>query len=153
MTKKTFSAGAVFVLMATGAALSQGPGGAAGGRGRGPQGPGLTLTSPDIQDGGVIPDKFTSKAGPAAVSPKLEWANVPMGTMSFVLLFHDPDVALQKSMNDVTHWMLFNIPGTAKELPGGIPATDAKLAESPSWSALAITALIRSAAASVSRIT
>src|SRR5580658_9003663 len=110
MMKKTFSAAAVFVLLATGAAVAQGP---AGGRGRGPQGPGLTLTSPDIQDGGIIPDKFTSKAGAAAVSPKLEWANVPMGTMSFVLLFHDPDVSLQKSMNDVTHWMLFNIPGTA----------------------------------------
>jgi len=59
----------------------------------------------------IIPDKFTSKAGPAAVSPKPEWANVPMGTMSVVLLFRDPDVALQKSMNDVTHWMVFNITG------------------------------------------
>ncbi len=127
--KKTFSAAAVFLLLTTGTAFAQGPGGGGGGRGRGPQGPGLTLTSPDIQDGGIIPDKFTGKAGAAVVSPKLEWANVPMGTMSFVLLLHDPDVALQKSMNDVTHWMVFNIPGTAKELAGGIPATDAKLAD------------------------
>jgi hypothetical protein len=35
-------------------------------------------------------------------------------------------VALQKKMDDVTHWMVFNIPGTATELPGGISA-DAKL--------------------------
>ena len=68
------------------------------------------------------------KAGAATVSPKLQWDHVPMGTQSFVLLFHDPDVSMQKKMDDVTHWMVFNIPGDARELPGGVPP-DPKLAD------------------------
>lgn len=92
-----------------------------GGRGRGPGGPGLTLTSPDFEDGGIIPNKYT-QADPKPVSPKLEWSHVPAGTQSFVLLLHDPDVALQKKTDDVTHWMIFNIPGTATELAGDQPA-------------------------------
>jgi len=125
MIKKVLSTTAVVLALSAGAALSQDKG---KGGGRGPQGPGLTLTSPDIEDGAVIPDKFTMKAGAAAVSPKLQWTNVPAGVESFVLLFHDPDVSMGKKMDDVTHWMAFNIPGTARELPGGI-AADAKLAD------------------------
>jgi Raf kinase inhibitor-like YbhB/YbcL family protein len=88
---------------------------------KGPPMPGLTLTTSAFEDGGVIPNKFT-QATPDAVSPKLDWDHVPAGTMSFVLLLHDPDVALQKKMDDVTHWMAFNIPGTATSLPEGVPA-------------------------------
>jgi Raf kinase inhibitor-like YbhB/YbcL family protein len=128
MIKKVLSTTVVILALSAGAALSQDKGGKGGGGGRGPQGPGLTLTSPDIEDGAVIPDKFTMKAGANTVSPRLQWANVPMGTESFTLLLHDPDVSMQKKMDDVTHWMVFNIPGTARELPGGI-STDAKLAD------------------------
>ena len=106
-----------------GSAFGQGPPG--GGRGRGPGGPGLTLTSPDFEDGGIIPIKYT-QADPSPVSPKLEWSHVPANTQSFVLLLHDPDTALQKKTDDVTHWMIFNIPGTATELAGGQSA-DPKL--------------------------
>ena len=110
-------------------ALAQAPAGQppaaapnAPGRGRGPGGPGLTLTTPAFPDGGVIPGKFTM-ADPSAVSPELDWTNVPDGTVSFVLLLHDPDVALQKKTDDVTHWLAFNIPGTARQLPQGVPNT------------------------------
>jgi Raf kinase inhibitor-like YbhB/YbcL family protein len=96
--------------------LAQGKGG-----GKGPAGPGLTLTTPAFMDGAEIPAKYT-QASTDAPSPKLEWTNVPAGTQSFVLLFHDPDVALQRKLDDVTHWMAFNIPGTARELPEGVPA-------------------------------
>lgn len=88
--------------------------------------PGLTLTSPDFADGGIIPDKYT-QATPDAVSPKLEWTHVPAGTVSFALILHDPDAALQKKVDDVLHWMIFNIPGTATELAGGIPTTMASM--------------------------
>ena len=124
MTKKLLSATAMLLAFSVGVALSQDKGGKGGGRG--PAGPGLTLTSPDIEDGGIIADKYTSKAGANTVTPKLQWANVPPGTESFVLLLHDPDVSMQKKMDDVTHWMVFNIPGTARELAGGLSA-DAKL--------------------------
>lgn len=96
--------------------------GSAFAQGKGPQGPGLTLTSPDFEDGGIIPNKYT-QADPNAVSPKLEWTHVPPGTMSFAIIFHDPDVAIQRKNDDVLHWMIFNIPGTATGLPQGVPAT------------------------------
>jgi Raf kinase inhibitor-like YbhB/YbcL family protein len=120
---KTLALGALLVTTSLGAAFAQAP---AGGRG-GPPMPGLTLTSPDFTDGGVIPNKYT-QADPMPVSPKLEWTNVPAGTVTFALILHDPDVAIQKKNEDVLHWMAFNIPGTAKELAGGQPA-DAKLAD------------------------
>ena len=87
-----------------------------------PPGPGLTITSPDFEDGGVIPNKFT-QADPMPVSPKLDWTHVPAGTMSFAIILHDPDVAIQRKTDDVLHWMIFNIPGTATGLPGGVAAT------------------------------
>jgi Raf kinase inhibitor-like YbhB/YbcL family protein len=84
--------------------------------------PGLTLTTAAFADGSEIPAKFTqSDASP--VSPKLDWTNVPPNTVSFALILHDPDVAIQKKNDDVLHWMVFNIPGTATGLPEGMPAT------------------------------
>ena len=84
---------------------------------RPPAKPGLTLTTPDFADGGVIPDKFTF-AVKNFVSPKLEWSNVPAGTVSFALIFHDPDEALQQNIEDVLHWLVFNIPGNGSRTPG-----------------------------------
>lgn len=86
-----------------------------------PPRPGLTLTTSAFSDGGEIPARFT-QSDPNAVSPKLEWTNVPAGTVTFALILHDPDVALQKKTDDVLHWMIFNIPGTAHELTEGVPA-------------------------------
>lgn len=100
-------------LLLTGTVLAQ------GGRGRGPAPPALRLTSPAFADGSVIPDKYTQQV-PNAVSPELEWTNTPMGTVTFALLFHDPDVALQRKLNDVTHWIAWNIPGTATKLEEGV---------------------------------
>jgi len=85
-----------------------------------PPRPGLTLTTTAFSDGGEIPARFT-QSDPNAVSPKLEWTNVPPGTVSFALILHDPDVALQRKTDDVLHWMIFNIPGSAHELPEGVP--------------------------------
>jgi len=125
MHRKQFAAGAVLLALATGAILAQDKGGGKGGGGKAPAGPGLTLTSPDFTDGGVIPNKFT-QADPMPVSPKLEWTNVPAGVVSFTLILHDPDGAPGKNSEDVLHWMAFNIPGTATGLSGGQP-TDATL--------------------------
>jgi Raf kinase inhibitor-like YbhB/YbcL family protein len=84
-----------------------------------PPRPGLTLTTSAFEDGGVIPNKYT-QADPNPVSPKLEWTHVPPNTVSFVLYMHDPDVARQKTTEDMLHWILFNIPGDARSLPEGI---------------------------------
>jgi Raf kinase inhibitor-like YbhB/YbcL family protein len=91
------------------------------GKGKGPAGPGMTLTSPAFLDGGEVPNKYT-QAEQNPPSPKLEWTNVPMGVVTFALILHDPDVALQRKMDDVLHWAVFNIPGGARELAEGVPA-------------------------------
>jgi Raf kinase inhibitor-like YbhB/YbcL family protein len=84
--------------------------------------PGLTLSSTAFEDGSIIPAKFTQSAT-EFVSPALQWTNVPPNTVSFVLLVHDPDAALEKKTTDVLHWLAFNIPGTATGLPEAVPAT------------------------------
>ena len=99
-------------------------GGQGGGRGRGPQTPPLLMTTTAWEDGGVIPDKYTGKAGPTAPSPALSWSQVPMGTLSFVLLMHDPEPIFpaRTSKGDITHWLIWNIPGTSTGLPEGVMA-------------------------------
>ena len=86
-----------------------------------PAGPGLTLTTTAFADGAEIPAKYTQSV-PQPVSPKLQWTNVPANTVSFVLIVHDPDVAVQRNTGDVLHWLVINIPGAARELPEGVPA-------------------------------
>src|SRR5229473_3814002 len=116
---------AVAALLAVGLspAVAQAPRGAGQGAAptaRGPQVPPLIMTSTAWQDGGVIPDKYT-QAVPAAVSPALQWSQVPPGTQSFVLLLHDPEPVLNKgSKMDITHWLIWNIPGTSTGLPEGV---------------------------------
>ena len=48
---------------------------------------------------------------------------MPPNTVTFVLNMLDPDTALQRKLDTVVHWVAFNIPGTARELPEGVPAT------------------------------
>src|SRR5262245_45054444 len=87
-----------------------------------PPGPGLTLTPPPFADVTVIPPQYT-QAAEKFISPKLEWTNVPANTVSFVLNMLDPDTALQRKTDTVVHWVVFNIPGTARELPENVPPT------------------------------
>jgi Raf kinase inhibitor-like YbhB/YbcL family protein len=98
------------------------PAGQRGG-GRGPATPPLIMTSSAWEDGGVIPDKYTQAAGPTSPSPELKWSQVPPGTQSFVLLMHDPEPVLNKgSKMDITHWLVWNIPGTSTGLSEGVAA-------------------------------
>lgn len=48
------------------------------------------------------------------VSPPLEWAASPDGTESLVLIVDDPDAPVPSAF---THWVLFNLPPDAEELP------------------------------------
>src|SRR6266403_4728474 len=81
------------------------------GGGRGPQVPPLIMTTTAFEDGTVIPAKYV---GPMGVSPELKWTQVPPGTQSFVLLMHDPEPVLAKgSKMDITHWLVWNIPGAS----------------------------------------
>ena len=111
-----FTAGTIAI-----SAQQRAGGGGDQGRGAGqaaPQAPRIYLTTTAFEDGGIIPPKYVGQMG---VSPQLAWNPILMGTQSFVLLLHDPDVALQKTTADVTHWLVWNIPGTAMGLPEGLP--------------------------------
>jgi Raf kinase inhibitor-like YbhB/YbcL family protein len=108
---------AIAVLMSTMGAAAQTPAAAPA-----PTKPRLTLSTSAFDDGGIIPDMYTQAATGTPVSPHLVWSNVPDGTVSFALILHDPDTSLMKRTDEVLHWMIFNIPGTARELPQGVPA-------------------------------
>lgn len=128
---RKFALAVLLVLAGTGAGLAQTPPPAS------PHTPGplaamklravgMELSSPDFEDGGILPDKFTGKVNvrgepPKAVSPALRWAGTPEGTQSFALIMYDLDVMFDKSTMDNLHWLAFNIPGTATSLPLGVP--------------------------------
>jgi Raf kinase inhibitor-like YbhB/YbcL family protein len=93
------------------------PGGRGGGGRGGVQVMALTTTA--WADGGAMPAKY-SQAGDQ-VSPPLAWSNVPDGVTSFVLVAHDVDAAIGNGTDDILHWMLWNIPATARSLPEAVP--------------------------------
>lgn len=95
------------------------PGGRGGGGGGGRGGMRImTLTSSAFTDGGVIPMKH-AQAG-HDVSPPLSWTGAPDSTRSFVLIVHDADAAIGDGTDDMLHWMVWNIPGTATSLAEGM---------------------------------
>src|SRR6185503_18182872 len=105
------------------------PGAGAAGRGGAPAPapPPFRITSPDVVDGSPIPQQFTCAAGAAAVSPALQWTNPPRGTLSFVLVVHDIEPRPQKKLDDILHWMVWNIPPNATRFPQGVPSNTADL--------------------------
>lgn len=97
--------------------------------------PSLLMTSTSFPDLSRIPTKYTCAAttpppsGPrnisTGISPEIGWLNVPKGTVSFVLILHDPDAHVPKAPTDVTHWIVFNIPASARALDEDIAPTAA----------------------------
>ena len=91
-----------------------------------PRPPPLVLTIPGFADGTQIPIEFSQVAENAepggGTSPELVWTNVPEGTESFVVHFHDLDLARNKTTEDQLHWLAWNIPGSSGGLPEGIPS-------------------------------
>lgn len=86
-------------------------------------GPQLQLSSTAFADGASVPEKYSCVAGTNNMtSPPFQWANVPKGTASFVMLLHDPEPHPRKALEDVTHWLVYNIPGDATGLPEGVKA-------------------------------
>ena len=85
-----------------------------------PAAPPMTLTTTGWPDGDQIPAKYT-QAVPMPVSPALTWTNVPAGTQSLVLHFHDPDVSKDNTTADQVHWLMWNMPPTLTGLPENVP--------------------------------
>src|SRR5947199_6433577 len=79
----------------------------------------FSVTSTAFKEGAGIPVKHTCDG--ADVSPPLAWSGAPPGTAAFALIADDPDAPV----GTWVHWVLYNLPGTATQLPEQVPKTDA----------------------------
>jgi len=98
---------------------AQGAPGGRGGRGGGRGGfnlPPLLMETDAFADGGIVPQKYTGRGG---VQPAFKFSNAPAGTVSYAIIFHDLDVALNAGTDDVLHWTAWNIPASANGIPEG----------------------------------
>jgi Raf kinase inhibitor-like YbhB/YbcL family protein len=77
----------------------------------------MTLTTTGWTDGGTVALKYT-QAGDE-VSPPLTWAGAPDPIASFVLVVRDIDA--MRGNDDTLHWLVWNIPGKATNLPEHVP--------------------------------
>ncbi len=90
--------------------------------------PRLKVTSEQIARGGTIADEqvantFGCKGG--NVSPEIKWSPGPAGTKSYAVSIYDPDAPTGSGF---WHWVVFNIPATANELPKNAGDLKANLA-------------------------
>src|SRR5690606_12098561 len=53
------------------------------------------------------------------VQPGFSFSNVPEAVRSYAIIFHDIDVALEGSIEDGLHWVVWNIPVVAGGIPEG----------------------------------
>lgn len=80
----------------------------------------LTVTSPTLTAGQPIPKQHTADG--ENTSPALNWTGAPGATKSFAVVCEDPDVLLPPTNpQPFVHWVIYNIPATAKGLPANIP--------------------------------
>ena len=77
----------------------------------------MQITSTAFAEGQPIPDKYTGQADD--ISPRLEWSGAPMNTKAFAFIVEDPDAP----MGTFTHWLIYNVPGTATGLSQNIAKT------------------------------
>jgi Raf kinase inhibitor-like YbhB/YbcL family protein len=87
----------------------------------------MRLISTDIADGKALAPKYTCSAGADAVSPALQWMQPPRGTASFTLIVHDMEPRPRKGVDDILHWMVWNMPAGANSLPEGVSSAGADL--------------------------
>jgi hypothetical protein len=87
----------------------------------------MSLTSPDIKEGGTIANEQVLKGFGCDgdnVSPALNWSGTPAGTKSFAVNMFDPDAPTGSGW---WHWVVFNIPPGTTSLPKGAGDVKKKL--------------------------
>jgi Raf kinase inhibitor-like YbhB/YbcL family protein len=100
------------VLLGSGAAYAQRPGGGGGGF----KLPPLLMDTTAFPDAGIVPQKY---AGVGGVQPGFKFSNAPEGTVTYAIILHDLDVAIGGGTDDVLHWIAWNIPASANGIPEG----------------------------------
>jgi Raf kinase inhibitor-like YbhB/YbcL family protein len=74
----------------------------------------MRIESSAFSEGGRIPRRHTCDG--KDVSPPLSWSGTPEGAKSLALICDDPDAPGKTWV----HWVVFNIPPAARQLPEGI---------------------------------
>ena len=84
------------------------------------------LTSPTIKPGSMLSDAQVFNGFGCTgknVSPALKWSGAPAGTKGYALTVYDPDAPTGSGW---WHWVVYNIPANATELPEGAGTADGK---------------------------
>lgn len=87
----------------------------------------LILESAVFSGNGLIPSQYTCDG--ANQSPPLSWKDTSTGTQSYALIVEDPD-APQGSWS---HWVLFNIPASTRQLNEGALIPTGAISGKNSW--------------------
>jgi Raf kinase inhibitor-like YbhB/YbcL family protein len=89
----------------------------------------MELKSSAITPGGTIPTAHTCEG--ENLSPPFEWAGLPEGTVTLLLICDDPDAP----RGTFRHWAAYNIPASATGLAAGeaVPATAVNDFGKPGW--------------------
>jgi Raf kinase inhibitor-like YbhB/YbcL family protein len=90
------------------------------------QAAGFTLSSPTIKPGSMLTDAQVFKGFGCEgknISPALKWSGAPSGTKSYAVTVYDPDAPTGSGW---WHWVVYNIPASAAELPEGAGGADGK---------------------------
>ena len=82
----------------------------------------FSITSTTFKNEEFLPTKYSSDG--EDISPPLAWVGAPPNTKTFALINHDPDAPIK---NGWTHWVLWNIPSSAKSLPENVNKSQVKL--------------------------
>lgn len=75
----------------------------------------MTLTSPQFEDMGFIPKKYTCKG--EEIHPPLEISHVPRKAKSLVLIMEDPDTPF--ILPTITHWIVCHLEPKTKAIEEG----------------------------------
>jgi Raf kinase inhibitor-like YbhB/YbcL family protein len=92
----------------------------------GAQATGFTLRSATIKPGSMLSDAQVFNGFGCSgknISPALSWSGAPAGTKSFAVTVYDPDAPTGSGW---WHWVVFNIPASATQLPEGAGSADGK---------------------------
>jgi phosphatidylethanolamine-binding protein (PEBP) family uncharacterized protein len=90
------------------------------------QAAGFTLSSPTVKPGSTLTEAQVFKGFGCEgknISPALKWSDAPSGTKSYAVTVYDPDAPTGSGW---WHWVVYNIPASATELPEGAGGADGK---------------------------
>lgn len=75
----------------------------------------ITVSSTAFENHDMVP--LANSAYGDNVSPQLSWSNLPAGTVQLALVMDDPVVPMPQPF---VHWVAYNIPANASEIPAAL---------------------------------